>query len=75
MKPETKAAIDAYITEHRAGGDFITAVLENDLRKAIQHADLRNRQDLHETTMYVFCNVPSRAWGSPEAVKNWLANK
>lgn len=67
-----KGAIDRYV-EHRIGpGSFTRAVLENNLSMAIGKADRYSYANLSAIVRYVYNHIPSPAWGSKEAVKNWL---
>lgn len=58
-------------------GDFLTAVLANDLVRAAQYADSTNVLILHEYASYLYNKMPMRTgdvqkdyWGSYEAVAN-----
>jgi len=75
MRPEIKAAIDRYAKERIPTGDFLRAVLENDLFEAIGRADLGNRMDIHEICSYIYNNIPLNSWGSKKIVKEWLGEK
>jgi len=51
---------------------FLNAVLENDLMGALGKADYQNQHRLHEICSYVYNDVPSDVWGSPEIVRRHL---
>ncbi len=52
-------------------GDFLTAVICNDLFKALAHADPTNRAALYEWHRF-FCNeAPRGSHGSREKAKAW----
>ena len=56
-------------------GDFLRAVLENDLVEAVGRADSINQISLHSYVMWLYWHVPGRpegGWGSPAAVNKWL---
>ena len=61
-----------YIDDHCAVGDFLTAVLENNLREAVHRADDHNLENLPAYVYYLYNEAPSKCWGSPEKVKEWL---
>ena len=65
-------AIRSYADNHTPVGDFLTAVLANDLRAAFGKADLASRRGLFHIVMYCHWEIPSNCWGSPEAVQAWL---
>jgi len=56
-------------------GDFLTAVISNDLREASGRADVRNRRRLFEYVDYLYNFVPSICWGSKEKFENWIKQR
>lgn len=52
-------------------GDFLRAVLENDLKGACERADLHNRGRLFDIVDFLYNWAPGAAWGSPEKVAAW----
>lgn len=56
-------------------GDFLTAVLANDLHGALAHADDINKHALHGYHIWLYNYVPGRpnGWGSYEAVTEYVA--
>ena len=68
----TRQGIDAYVKERRPIGDFLTAVLTNNLRASFQTADEENRANLFYVVNYCYNEIPSDCWGSPEKVQAWL---
>lgn len=52
-------------------GDFTMAVLRNDFMEVIARADCRNRQCLPQIAKYIYNELPSGCWGSPNVVKKW----
>lgn len=54
-------------------GSFLTAVLENDLRKACDRADDVNRVALWRYVAFFTWHFPATAWGSTENVTAWMA--
>lgn len=61
--------------EHRIpAGGFLTAVLENNLKEAVQRADLQSQRSLTAIVMYCNNYLPRGSWGSPAAVRAWLAS-
>jgi hypothetical protein len=71
--PDTvKQAIDRYVKRHEPVGDFLRAVLSNDLREALVRADSTNLNSLREIVGYCHWEIPSKCWGSPERYKDWL---
>jgi len=52
-------------------GDFLTAVLENNLMEAVGRADDINREHLHTICMFVHNELPANCHGSPAKVLAW----
>jgi hypothetical protein len=72
---EIRESLVRYAHEHVATGGFLHAVLTNDLIRAIQVADPGNFQSLPAIIDYCLQLLPSQAWGSPDAVNQWLKEK
>jgi hypothetical protein len=53
-------------------GDFLYAVLTNDLTGALGRADDNNRKVLFEIVQWCYNKLPGNIWGSREAVKSHL---
>lgn len=61
-----------YIEKGIRPGDFLTAVLSNDLFGAVGRVDTTNRHRLFDYTTYLYNYAPGSCWGSGEAVKAWV---
>ena len=59
--------------EHTPTGGFLRAALENDLKETCFCADDRNQALLYLIVKYLYNEIPSKCWGSPEKVQAWLA--
>jgi hypothetical protein len=66
------AALRRYIDEKCPVGNFLTAVLSNNLSEAVARADEENLKNLPAFVGYLYNEAPSLCWGSPERVKEWL---
>ena len=71
----TLGGIKRYVENRIPPGGFLTAVLENNLRKSFGQADKENREALFEIVCHCYKELPYDCWGSPEKVKNWLLGK
>jgi hypothetical protein len=60
---------------HLDHGDFLHALLTNDLRMTFQTADHVNRKHVWEWLQFLFNYTPSTCWGSVEKVKAWQQRK
>ena len=56
-------------------GDFLTAVLNNDLMDALGKADLGNRAGMFDITCFIHNHTPNLCHGSPAKVKAWQAEE
>ena len=71
----TLAALDRYIKHRIQPGSFLTAVLSNDLFGAVARADRENKLALSEICQYIYNEVPGNAWGSLDAVRDYIKSK
>ena len=53
-------------------GDFMMAVLTNDLTEACARADRTNQQVLYQHVDFLYNYAPSDSWGSVNKVSVWL---
>ena len=65
--------IKRYIEHGIKPGDFLTAVISNDLREACGRADEENLANLPAFVGYFYNEAPSMCCGSPEEMNGWLA--
>jgi len=68
----TMDGLDMYINHKILPGDFLTAVLTNDLFGACARADAVNKKALPNIVTYIYNRLPSGCWGSTEIVNKWL---
>lgn len=68
----TKASLDRYINQGVPTGDFLRAVLCNDLFLAIQHADGDNVRVIPHIVCYLYNECPTGCYGSAEKVNQWM---
>lgn len=62
----------AFVQEGRPLGHFLTAVLSNDLRGAIAHADQEAEASLGAVVRWLQSRAPAGCWGYPELVCRWV---
>ena len=53
-------------------GDFLTAVIHNDLFGAMRHADDINRDRLRDWCSFFYNEAPRDCYGSSEAMDAWI---
>ena len=64
-----------YIERHVPPGPFLTAVLSNSLIGAYKAADSKNTAAMWSWANWLYNECPSNAWGSPEKVAAWIAER
>lgn len=67
--------IRRYLDDRIPPGDFLMAVLCNDLREACGRADDENINLLPVYIAYFYNEAPASCWGSLEKVERWLMKK
>ena len=75
IRPDMLESLNAYIDHGRPVGDFLTAVLSNDLKEACGRADEDNLAALPAFVGYLYNEAPIMCWGSHERMKAWLKSK
>jgi predicted nucleotidyltransferase len=75
IKSDIKDSLDRYVSQGIPTGDFLKAVLENNLMEAMGRADSFNQASLPEICSYIYNELPSPCHGSPAKVKEWLELK
>jgi hypothetical protein len=63
-----------YLAARRPTGDFLKAVLSNDLQDAALRADAVSEHYLVPLVRVLVHCAPANAWGSPAIVTAWLAD-
>ena len=63
--------LEEYVRIGRPTGDFLEAVLSNDLKASFARADATSQAYMHAIVMYIMWEIPAVAQGSPDAYKAW----
>lgn len=72
MRADIEEALWRYGKEGMPVGDFLQAVLANDLFSATGRADEDNMRDLKEIVQYVYNELPMICVGSREKYRFWI---
>lgn len=64
--------IKRYIDYGLPPGSFLTAIVENDLKGAVESADDNNLENIPAFVAYFYNEAPANCWGSPEIVSTWI---
>lgn len=68
-----RAGVLDWVLHGTVPGHFLTAVIDNDLAKAVQQADNENSQALREYVVYFYNYTPAGCTGSREWRIKWAA--
>jgi len=68
------ASLKLWVEERCEPGDFLSAVLKNDLKEAVGRADPYNMAGLKYIVMFLYNHCPGRCWGSAANFENWTGN-
>ena len=71
----TLESLEAYRVDHRPTGDFLEAVLSNDLMGAMGRADNYNVKAMFDICRYVYNELPFSSHGSSKNYQEWIRNK
>lgn len=72
IPPIILESINAYVMTGRPFGDFLYAVLTNDLRESFSRADEHCTAAMQWIVRYLYNRVPGSCWGTKERVAEWL---
>lgn len=67
------ASMREHVLTGRPCGGFLTAVLENDLIRAVAYADASSRANIWAICRHIYHELPADCWGSPAKVAAWRA--
>jgi hypothetical protein len=68
-------SVQAFVQSGRIPGDFLLAVLSNDLKEAVARADHQSMRGLVAMVCYLYNEIPQMAWGSPGKVQAWIDHR
>ncbi len=75
IHPDVIETLTAYWRTGRRTGDFMRAVLANDLFGAFGRADRENRATLGDIVAWIWERLPAKSYGSYEAVDMWIEQR
>ena len=73
--PSHDTGLAHYIMHGRPMGHFLTAIVENNLRGAVDRADEENSKAIVQLVRFMYNYAPAGCWGNPENVKTWRDHK
>ena len=75
IRPQMMGAIRRYIEEGLQPGDFLTALICNNLRESVARADDENMRNLPAYVAYLYNEAPADCWGTKERMADWIKKK
>lgn len=75
IEPRFKDALQRYIEHGIPPGDFLCAVLCNDLREACGRGDAEALDNLPHIVSYLYNRCPAGCWGSEACFEDWQARR
>ena len=75
LPPHIRDGVKRYIEHGIKPGDFLTAVIQNNLKESFARADETNIERMFDIVSFLYNEVPLLCWGSPERMKNWMEMK
>ena len=75
IRDQMMSGIRLYIDEGELPGNFLRAVICNDLRMAVGYADEGNLRNIPAFVDYFYNVAPKDCWGSEERMLAWIKYK
>jgi hypothetical protein len=75
LEPHEVEALTRYVRDRIEPGDFLSAVISNDLKEACGRADHLNRRKIFEYCEWLYNNAPRACWGSSDRMNAWLSQE
>lgn len=73
VPPHMWGGVERYFLQGLMPGDFLTALLSNDLMGAFSRADDLNANNMRRWAMFLYNYAPGGSYGSPDHVARWVA--
>ena len=70
-----RGGIQRYIDRGIPPGDFLTAVIQNNLKESVGRADDDMIKELPAIVGWFYWEAPAICWGSKENMKKWMHQK
>ena len=75
IPPHMQAAIKRYVIDRLRPGNFLSAVISNDLRGAVDHADSDNLPLIKLYVQWFYNRAPAICHGTAQRMEDWLSGK
>lgn len=71
LPKDAAEALAAYIKAGIKPNDFFTAIINNNLKEAVEHSTEDNRHYLYKYVGFLYTHAPGLCWGYAEATETW----
>lgn len=71
LPPHIRGGVKRYIEDGILPGDFLQAVICNNLKESFMHADEINTQRMWDIVSFFYNEAPMNCWGSQERMVQW----
>ena len=75
LPEDIRGAVKRYIEDHIKPGDFLQAVICNNLKEAFQKADDININRMFDIVKFFYWEAPGNCWGSSKKMEAWLGQQ
>jgi hypothetical protein len=70
-----REGVALYVERGIPQGDFLSALISNDLKLCCAYADVTNRTAIWDIVSFFYAYAPAGCWGSKARMEEWIANK
>ena len=70
-----RSGVKRYLENGIRPGDFLIAILENNLVQSVGRADKINQAHIIEWANFLYNEMPMESWGSKEKVNAWIKKR
>ena len=70
-----RRGVKLYLKQGLRPGEFLTAILENNLVQSVCRADQINLAQIVEWAKFLYNEMPMGSWGSKEKVNAWIKKR
>jgi hypothetical protein len=75
LPPHMRESVIGYLLHGWEPGNFLYAILTNDLVRAFATADTENTYNMFQWANWLYNYCPSAAWGSSDKVSDWIKSR
>lgn len=72
LPPHIQGGVQRYIEHGTPPGDFLTAVICNDLKESFGRADEENIRRMFDIVSFFYNQAPAGCWGSEKRMMRWI---